>query len=78
MKRYEVTLDYCVGGESGTDTYRFNEQEKALDKWAECCEIVDEIMAGRDSVERVDEDDFYGIRDRQDDDYARTYITEIR
>ena len=76
MKHYEVTLDYNCMDESGTDTYRFSQEQAALDKWAECCEIVDEIMEGHDNVERVDEDDFYGILDRNNGDYARTFITD--
>ena len=76
MKRYEVTLDYNSMDESGTDTYRFSSRDKAIDKWCECRDIVDEIMEGHDNVERVDEDDFYGILDRNNGDYARTFITE--
>ena len=77
MKHYEVTLDYSRGDESGTDTYRFAAMEQACDKWAECCEIVDEIMEGCDSVERVDEEDFYGIRDVNTGDYARAFIVGL-
>lgn len=72
---WQVTFDYLVDNESGSNRYRFSNEKDALDRWAECSQFVDEIMERYDNVEVVDEDDFYGRRDRDSGDYARALLT---
>lgn len=74
MKKYVVYYEYASESESGTNRYRFDNEEDAWDKFAELSETIEEIFSMETDVERIDEDDFFGIRDRRTGDYAKVLL----
>ena len=74
MKKYVVYYEYASESESGTNRYRFNNEEDALNKFAELSETIEELFGMENDVERIDEDDFFGIRDRRTGDYAKVLL----
>ena len=74
MKKYLVYYEYANESESGTNRYRFNNEEDALNKFAELSEVIEELFGRETDVERIDEDDFFGIRDRCTGDFAKVVL----
>ncbi|MBO4813437.1 MAG: hypothetical protein J5523_00595 [Muribaculaceae bacterium] len=74
MKKYVVYYEYASESESGTNRYRFDNKEDALNKFAELSETIEELFGMENDVERIDEDDFFGIRDRRTGDYAKVLL----
>lgn len=74
MKKYAVYYEYASESESGTNRYRFNNEEDARNKFAELSEVIEELFGGETDVERIDEDDFFGIRDNHTGDYAKVVL----
>ena len=74
MKKYVVYYEYASESESGTNRYRFDNKEDALNKFGELSETIEELFGMENDVERIDEDDFFGIRDRRTGDYAKVLL----
>lgn len=74
MKKYVVYYEYASESESGTNRYRYNSEEDAWDKFAELSETIEELFSMETDVERIDEDDFFGIRDLYTGDYAKVVL----
>lgn len=74
MKRYLVYYEYASESESGTNRYHFDNEEDALNKFAELSETIEELFGMETDVERIDEDDFFGIRDKRTGDYAKVVL----
>lgn len=74
MKKYVVYYEYASESESGTNRYRFDNKEDALNKFAKLSETIEELFGMENDVERIDEDDFFGIRDRRTGDYAKVLL----
>ena len=74
MKRYIVYYEYASESESGTNHYKFEKEEDAFNKFAELSAIIEEIFSMEADVERIDEDDFFGICDQHTGDYAKVVL----
>ena len=75
MKRYIVYYEYASESESGSNRYKFEKEEDAFNKFAELSAIIEEIFSMEADVERIDETDFFGIRDLYTGDYAKVILT---
>ena len=74
MKKHIVYYEYASESESGTNRYRFNNEEDARNKFAELSETIEELFGRETDVECIDEDDFFGIRDNYTGDYAKVLL----
>lgn len=77
MKRYIVYYEYASESESesGSNRYHFDNKEDAMSKFTELSSVIEELFAQEADVERIDEDDFFGIRDQRTGDYAKVILT---
>lgn len=69
-----VTFQYYNESEDGCDTFRFNSEEKAMDKFSELCEIIRARFEYCPDAEVVDEPNFFGIIDHDSGDWAKVII----
>ena len=74
MKRYIVYYEYASESESGSNSYHFDNKEDAMSKFTELSSVIEELFAQEADVERIDEDDFFGIRDQRTGDYAKVVL----
>lgn len=45
-----------------------------MSKFTELNSVIEELFAQEADVERIDEDDFFGIRDQRTGDYAKVVL----
>jgi hypothetical protein len=74
MKKYLVYYEYASDSEGGSNRYHFDNEADALNKFAEMSSVIEELFAQETDVERIDEDDFFGIRDQHTGDYAKVVL----
>lgn len=70
-----VDFIYYSDGESGSDTYRMDSAAEAQAKVAELKAAIEENFSECTDVERIEEDDFFGILDHKTGDFAKVIIT---
>ena len=74
MKKHIVYYEYASESESGNNRYHFDNKEDAMSKFTELNSVIEELFAQEADVERIDEDDFFGIRDQRTGDYAKVVL----
>lgn len=74
MKKHIVYYEYASESESGSNRYHFDNKEDAMSKFTELSSVIEELFAQETDVERIDEDDFFGIRDQRTGDYAKVVL----
>lgn len=77
MKRHEVTFTWYGGNEQANDSFHFSSQEAAQEKFDELRDVIEHNFADCSTVEIVDEDDFFGIRDTVTGAFAKVTIDEV-